>query len=562
MRIPEQTDKIADWAMDIIETCRASASARAALARSLKQWKYTGSPDGDAAIYNYLIGHLERLGSYLFSPADLRFQIEFDVSYPKDILDKASAASRVLTREFERRSFGQICTRGVDIALAYGCAITKSMWGHSGAELRLVMPWQFGVYREDRNTFDEQEAVCETNYITTHDLWRRISHLPDAESMFKRAKAHAKKQTATETADSYFHQVLISGTPPVVQTDPPFLAQPGGLIQVTADPIGAIIAPEVAQELCAVHELWVTDDQKGDRIPIQIAEPDILIYPRYKRENLFVEGMLPYNKIEANQMEGYFWGRSEIADLMKLQHLLRDRLEDIKKIMGQQYDKFLAFLGFNGDVGELYDNAKEQGWISVSDPTAKIEDLTPKLPPEAFADIKQITEFMSEVSGFQNILSGQGEPGVRAGVHAQTLMKTASPRLRDRALLIESQVGDIGDSLMKLMEAKRAQVFWPQGKAGQDDAEFLLAQLPDDYAVSVDSHSSSPIYEEDHREMVAFLFKAGIIDGETAIELLHLPHKDLILERYGLMMKKKQAEAQFMLQHPELIQGGKGKKAG
>ena len=47
------------------------------------------------------------------------------------------------------------------------------MWGHSGAELRLVMPWQFGVYREDRNSFDEQEAVCEKM-----GMWKELGKEP------------------------------------------------------------------------------------------------------------------------------------------------------------------------------------------------------------------------------------------------------------------------------------------------------------------------------------------------------------------------------------------------
>ena len=561
MILPRSQEKLIPWAQEIISRCRASVGARSAMAKSQRQWLMTGSPDGNSAIVNKLGPHVDRLASYLFSPNDLRFHMDFTHSYPKAELDKAEVAARVLTRVFEQRDIDIEFGKGVQVALSYGACIPKLMDAKGGMVCKLCMPWQIGVYREDQEGFAQQEAVSETNYITPFDLWRRISHMPGAEAMFKKAMAYAKKNSQSDDSESFFHQVLIAGTPPVVQTDPPFMTQPGGLVQVTSDPTGAIIAPEVAGELMAFHELWVWDDERQDYTTIQMIEPDILIAPLYRRANMFVPEYLPYGMIQPNQMQGYFWGRSEIADLMKLQHLLRDRMEDIKRLMGLQYDRLIAFEGGSGMTDEMYDQFRQSGWIAL-EPGMKVNDLTPALPKEAFADIQEIVTFMDEIAGFGNILSGQGEPGVRAGNHAQTLLRTASPRLRDRALLVERQCADLADKAFQLLAAKEAKAYWTPN--GGEETEFLLSQIPEDYRIMVDSHSSSPIYEEDHRETAAFLAKQGVIDGESLLDLLAVPMRDILKERYRELQKSRAQHQQDMIKeaekHPEvlkLLKGGK-----
>ena len=316
-----------------------------------------------------------------------------------------------------------------------------------------IAPWHIGVYREDKETLSEQEAVDEMLFITPFDLWRRISHLPDAQTLFKRAMTHARTKSAGTQERAPFNQVLISGMNPAVQTDPPFMNAPGGLVAIYTNANGVQLSPDVEQELIGFHELWVQDDETEDWTTIQIIEPDILIAPRYRRKNMFIPGVLPYGHICANKVPGYFWGRSELADLMKLQHLLKDRLDDIKKIMSLQYDRLLGFAGNEAITDEQYDAFKQAGYINLG-PSGDIKDITPKVPEHAFEDVNEIIQFINTVSGFSNILSGQGETGVRAAEHAQTLMKTASPSLRDRALIVERQLGDVAHKVFEAMQAK------------------------------------------------------------------------------------------------------------
>jgi hypothetical protein len=535
----------------LIGDCRESQGQRASEARTLRQWKFTGSDGTENAIYNRLGVHIDRLAAYLYSPVDLRFDIEFENNYPKDMLDKADAAAKYFTRQFEKQDLDVKFGLGVEQALDYGSSIFKVMYGHNGLTGRLVNPWNFAVYREDLNSLDEQEVLIETMFITKQDLWRRISHLPDAADMVKRATANAKKGGNDIDDNSYFKQVILSGSgTPVDLTGTGGI---GGTVNIGASQSYATLAPAIAQSLITLHELTILDDETEDYTTVQFCEPDIIITPRGKKHNLFCQGEHPYTLIQANMVRGYLWGRSEMSDLFKMQNLLRERMEDVRKVMNLQYDKLLAFMGFSGMNDEMYDNFRNSGWIAQQEPGGKVEDLTPKLPAEAFQDIETIIRFMDDVGGFQNILSGQGENGVRAASHAQTLMRTASPRLRDRAILIERQCSEIGNKAFELLRNKEAKAHW----SNTLNDTFLLSDLPDDYRVVVDSHSSSPIYQEDHVQMAFSLAKLGIIDGESVIDMVQVPGK----EKLKAKLKEKQArEAQLVKEHPELLTKGKGKR--
>jgi len=143
----------------------------------------TGRPNGSRSIMNTLNAHIDRSASHLFSPVDLRFVLDFESHYDRSVLAQGEITARVLTREWERKDIDVMFAEGVDISLRYGAAILKQMWGNAGLEAKLVMPWQFGVYREDMNNLDDQEAVCESGLMTLEEVWRRISHLPGKEKI-------------------------------------------------------------------------------------------------------------------------------------------------------------------------------------------------------------------------------------------------------------------------------------------------------------------------------------------------------------------------------------------
>jgi hypothetical protein len=72
--------------------------------------------------------------------------------------------------------------------------------------------------------------------------------------------------------------------------------------------------------------------------------------------------------------------------------------------------------------------------------------------------------------------------------------------------------------------------------------QFTLKTIPEDFQVQVDSHSASPAFAEDNRQMAIALARAGAIDAEDLIHLLHPPGAELLLSRLR-QRQKKQAQA-------------------
>lgn len=557
MKIPSDKKSLKKLAQETIEICNYSSGQRQAQYRQLRRWIETGRQNGGKSLHNKLYSHTDRLQSYLFSPVDLRFTIDFENHYDKEFLLQAEMAARVLTREWERKNIDLVFGEGVKVGLDYGACIIKALITrdeeHIDISSRLVMPWMFGVYNETVPNLYDQEALCETVYLTLPEVWRRVSHLPDAQKLYDKIAATASTNVDGDGVNSFFHQILSTST---LQTDLSSATSPmpGGIVALDNNSSDTVIDSGTGVEMAKMYELWLWDDSTGDYVTVQMFEPDILVAPIFRKTNLFCPEKLPYGLIQPNATPGYFWGRSEIVDLTEPQGLLSTWLDDVRRLVGVQYDKFLAFSGQNAITDEIYDQGRLAGYLNL-DPGSQVNDLTPKLPSEALQCIEMIIKFMEDTSGFGNILSGQGDPGVRAGTHAQTLMKTASPRLRDRAILVERQCASFAEnSVLSALESKSDKIYWTDPT---DNAEktFLLAQLPEDRRVSVDSHSSSPIYEEDHKDLVGFLLKNQVIDGMSALDLLSgVPMRDLLKSRFKEMQVAKQKMIQ---EHPELLTKGK-----
>jgi len=87
----------------------------------------------------------------------------------------------------------------------------------------------------------------------------------------------------------------------------------------------------------------------------------------------------------------------------------------------------------------------------------------------------------------------------------------------------------------------------------------MINDLPRDWRVSVDSHSSSPIFMDDHTQLIFALVQRGIVTKHAAIDLLPVPHKDKL---HIELREEEKKTAALIQQHPELLPklmgGGKG----
>lgn len=565
MILPKNLKELTKTALDIIDQCNASRGQRATAYRHYAMWIEAGqarqSPTGPSnylALANMLYAHVDRLAAHLFSPTDLRFSIDYENQYPKQFLARANTASRVLSREWEANDIDVDFGHCVKEALYYGTSIPKLNPKVIGKNIKIecevVMPWNLGVYNESRNGFDKQEAVCESLYLNQWEVWRHIRNLPNANDLWRRIWAHSRREAASSLPSSFMHQVLSTAVIDVQARNP---TRPGGIVNMTNFPTYPSTGPTVAIDIFPMYELYVVDDDKdGDYTTIQVIEPDILVCPTAEyRKNLFCPHQLPYGLVQPNVVKGYFWGRSEIVDLMQLQDWLTEHLIDIRRLVEMQVEKLIGFEGIDAITDELYHQMRRPGYMAVPQ-GAKINDLTPPFPQEMIPTVQLILQLMDKVSGFPPVMSGEGVPGVRSQAQTDTLMRTGSPRLRDRSLLVERQCAALADCTMACLREKDGRFYWTNPDDETD--KFLLADLPDDYRVSVDSHSTSPIYHDDHANLIAWAIKGGVLGPEDAIEDLPFSHKDIKLQR----LRDREAQKQRMIQeHPELLDDPKaGKK--
>lgn len=558
LKLPQR--HLAEWSKEIIDECTQSRETRRDLIKMFRSYYFTGTSDGLVATYNRCYPHIERLGAFLFSPTDVRFDVEFDESESPEIHEMGHAAARRLNRDFHRRNLDLTFAAGVNGGLVDGCNLLKLVWGHEGLEGWVVKPGQFGVLREDIDDLDRQEAFVHSTYLTPTAFERTVMEHPDYKEIMKRVKESSEEQKPEEFDNDYLHQIVVGGTQPVSTTT----SSGSGMVGVVGVPTPMLDA-KVAASLIRIDELWVQDRERQDYTTIRLVRPDILIEGQYKRRNLSglsdtlskksdFAGHHPFIKICPNEVEGYFWGQSEIAYIYKLQDSINEQLRNINRLAKLRSDPPKSLTGFAGITPEKIKAFKRPGgWVSEENPNAKVQEFAPELPQEIFTHLSNTIQQFDDVAGFTPILQGMGDQGVRSQRQADTLVRNASPRMRDRALLVERQCAELGDFCLKMLQAKDAEVM----QAGKQ-SQFMLTQLPDDAKVVVDSHSSSPVYHEDNERKAFMLQRAGAIDAEDLIMLTHPVHEDKLRAR---AKDRAAAEAKLVQQHPELLLGrGKGKQ--
>ena len=557
LKLPQK--RIEDWALELIAECRETAEQRR---DNLKMWRsyyYTGTENGTVATYNRCYSHVDRLAAFLYSPTDVRYTVEVDQEEDENLHAMCDTAARKLNREFHTRNLDIAFATGVNGALVDGCNILKAIWGHGGLEGHAIRPQFFGVLREDIEELDRQEAFVHSTYLTPSAFSRTIIDHPEYNDLMKRV--HEMAQTAQERdefEDDYFHQIVVGGTQPVATTAGSTGSGMVGVIGVPSPQLNA----KVAASLIRVDELWVTDRERDDYTTIRMIK-DICIEGKERRRNLngmtdtlgnWVEmkGFHPFIKVSPNEVQGYFWGMSEIQQIYRLQDDLSDQLMALRKLRRLKAEPPRSAVGFAGMTLEKYKTFnRPRGFIAEENPNAEMKEHAPDIPEAFFVYLTKTQELFDDVAGFTPILQGQGEQGVRSQAQAGMLQRNSSPRMRDRALLIERQCAEWGEINFRILQMKDAMV----ERAGANN-RFLLSQIPDDAKVTVDSHTSSPVYADDALRLAVMLQRAGAIDGADLIALTHPPHEDILIAR---AKAREAAQAKLVAQHPELLLKGKRK---
>jgi hypothetical protein len=76
--------------------------------------------------------------------------------------------------------------------------------------------------------------------------------------------------------------------------------------------------------------------------------------------------------------------------------------------------------------------------------------------------------------------------------------------------------------------------------------------LPDDWRVTVDSHSSSPIFSDENAQLIMAAHSKGLVQSEYVINNLPFPNREDALAQNKQAAQEKQAMIkQLMAENPE-----------
>ena len=158
---------------------------------------------------------------------------------------------------------------------------------------------------------------------------------------------------------------------------------------------------------------------------------------------------------------------------------------------------------------------------------------------EALPMLAAIIQYMEMICGFDNLLSGKGEPGVRSGAQVNPMLKTAGARLKDRSLELERQCAQAADLRLTLMEYKDGRYYWTDPKK-QEETSFLIGDLPDDRRMVVDGHTTSPVFADEHQQLLTAGLKLGVVDKRSYVEMMPFQNKDTLIQRIDEAERKQQ----------------------
>lgn len=606
MRIPTNK-KIGMFAQEILDECTESRTNRIMRGNAFRALYLTGDDTGDVAPYNEIFAFIDNLSSFLYSPVELRFIID---SYgPSNVLDRAKmrAASSEFHKNFRRSNTDALLGQAVEWGLVKGKTFIKSAWTSEGFKDVIVQPEMMGVLEENLGSLDDQDAFCHTTYITPDRLYRMLKTNPGRDNIMRSAMQYA---TAASMGDDPEHehtlrQIVVGGIQPYQVSGQGNPANRGQVRWLDAPQ--PQFSPTVSTSLIPIHELWIWDDDRGNEkddidgeyTTIQFIDQKTVLTGELTHRNLFADqydprntqkktepssfnplaGRHPFSEICPNPLDGYFWGRSELCNVALLQKYINARVAGINQMLRRQEDPPKFFSGVSGIKSAAYSIMKKAGgYLTDSNPNAKAQDMYPQLPEALWESLHEFQAMFDRMAGFTATMSGRGDKGVRSKEHADTLTTNASPRFKDRALLVERQVEALGSLKLDMLKAHVASTItaWVPKKDGGIEGEippsdwleqppvkgtvpveFTFYDLPADCKLSVDSHSSSPAFSHESRQNMFDMLKVGAVDQEQLLMHLHPPGVDSMLEA---LQRKKAEQAEFMATHPEAAEAANKKK--
>ena len=556
---------------DTVKACFYSLDRRIEQYDLLKNYAMYGcSPQGGGTPFNKIEPTLDTMTAFLYSADSTRFSAHLGPEVPAIEWDKVNPIGKAINSVWMDSGADQKFSEALDLAMVYNSEFIKCVPKRTvtdgeesvHVEPYCVDPHCIGVYREDINGLDRQEAIAHRYYITLSQLTAELESHPDKDAILASLQPQLKRPK--DDMPQGLRRILVSQ---VASATVPGPLTPGQTVSGIADILAnerIDYVPGMSVPMIEMTELWVRDDEIGDWRTVTLAENAVVVYDR---DNIFVPKEQPFTQICPMPMNGYFYGQSFTGNLVGLQAWRNMRVEEIQKILARQANPPVAATGFSGMADETaYAISMPGGVLNNSDPMGKVQRFEEPVPADLWKDLYEIDQMFMEQAGLSPLLMGRGETGVRSGRQTSELSRLGSSRTKKKALKIEDALETLATKIFKVMrryddEQYRTEPMnpGPQSKP----LTFILNQTPDSAIIKVDGHSNSPLFVEDQRELAVNLLEAHAIDRQTFIEMQHTPMKEVMLHRLPGLIQKEQDAAKAKMQHEAQMASAKhGQGAG
>jgi hypothetical protein len=505
---------------EVSNACMASREDRQQEYASREAYYLYGNPSGsNPSEYNKVYPSVQTLASFLFAAESTTFALELAPDASETDIQRISVVSRQINHTWERSKSDSIATQCVEWSLVYNTMVMKTLWRDRKYRSYSIRPHDFGVYEEDKCDLEDQEAMAHAYYITLPQLTRMLDGHPRRDQILRNVQSMSAPR---EEEVSGLDRLILTASAPITQQNPNAI----GALSAAATMPPPNYSPHVAVQLVEMRELWVWNDREDD-YQIVTQAGDVTIYDRQaaaltKQGQMFPRGEHPFTAFTPTPKYNYFWGISDVSRVQMLQDKYNKRMMELDNLLAKQIDPPRHGMGLTDE--QLLALSFVGGKANTSDPMAKVELLIPEVPPELIRSLSILDEEFADTLAMPNILMGKGESGVRGRGHAQELARLASSRIKRKSLNIENSLERVATLMMKILRLNDATKLPDPSNGGA----FVLDQFISDCIVKVDAHSNSPIFAEDMRTMAAELLSAGIIDGESFIDMVKPPMMELL----------------------------------
>ncbi len=523
MKFPKDAIEREQIYRGLIRSCDVSRADRGAQYQYRRAWYLRGSDGSDAARYNKLRGAIRDLTGFLYAAEMTRFGVKVPRRFSEELLEEAEVARDVFAEAWHNAECPTIMKTALEWACVYDTMLVKDLRTAAGPEKYLVEPSMFGVLNEALPFLDRQEAFCEWYAMGVSELERKLRGHPDGTALFNQIASQATAGTLQSAA-----QPLTAAQSRLVMS----MVTPN-MVGTAGIGTGRGPEPQVDEPTVEMAELWVWDDDLGEKddkgvptgnyrvVDVHIGT-DLVVWDRQAPEEC--ENSHPYTAITPDPDLRYFWGHSIVEPLIPLQRWREDMFNKIGARIDLQLKPPRTFTGWGGLNDERVNLLNRPGgWLNNPMLSGKVETYSPEMPPDAFAEVKEIDRMFSERLGLKGLLEGQADPNLRSTGQAGILTSLSSAGIRQQSLVIEDQIEEAATKFWRVLRQTDDTPYVTPG-----EKEFLLSQLPEGTVIKVAAHTSSPLYAEQLESKAANLYKAGLLTGEDLVYLLDMPFAEIL----------------------------------